>query len=125
MYTAIVLDEESHNKMVKLVGDSKNWEVIAHHMTVNMGKLNETFNSREILGQRVKMVVDAVASDHRVMAARVLTTEPTVKSANKTTHVTLMVNRSLGGKPFHSNELNEWLDLADPIEIFGVVEEIK
>jgi hypothetical protein len=36
-YTALILDEGSHKKLVDSIDIPEDWEVVAHHMTINMG----------------------------------------------------------------------------------------
>lgn len=42
LYSAVVLDEKSRTKLLERVGAliPKNYEVIAHHMTIKLGELH-------------------------------------------------------------------------------------
>jgi hypothetical protein len=117
MFTAIVLHEQSHELLLNLFAIPENWEKIAHHMTIKMGSAEFVEN---MLGQEATMKVVAIASNERVMAVQV---ETPVPSTNEIKHITLGVNRSIGGKPFHSNQLVEWTPIQ-PVEVKGIVKEV-
>lgn len=122
MYTAINLDEESKTKLVRhLIGYiPTGWEIIAHHMTINMGPIDKgPIKDRKFIGTSVEVEVDAIAADDKVIAVRVKTPIP---SNNKIKHITVAVNRTNGGKPVMSNDLTDWQPL-EPITLFGTIEE--
>lgn len=123
MYTALVLDQASHQKVYNqfkelIPGD---WEVIAHHMTCNMGDFNSgpLKNSEFKLGDVAKLTVISLAYDDKVMAVGV---ESEVPSSNDKKHITIAVNRKNGGKPFMSNQLKEW-NPTSPIVLTGTIQE--
>jgi hypothetical protein len=86
------------------------WERIAHHMTINMGGPGDG-PANHMLGETVEITVVSFAKDAKVMAVGVETACP---STNERKHVTVAVNRMGGGKPFHSNKLDNW----EPVEHF-------
>jgi hypothetical protein len=110
MYTAVVLTLESQARLLeafkKDVPDG--WEVIAHHMTCNMGSAHETV--QPFLGQTVDVIVKSLAVNPLVLAAGV---ECVIPSTNLRKHVTLAVNRANGGKPVMSNKLEEWVPVEE------------
>lgn len=122
-YTALVLDKESHQRLVKrfihLI--PKEWEIIAHHMTVNMGPITKGPLDKSRLGEDAELTVVSVAADDKVMAVGV-TSDVASKNAQK--HITVAVNRGNGGKPFMSNKLKEWEPLAEPFDLFGKITEV-
>ncbi|RDJ35107.1 MAG: hypothetical protein DWQ19_09745 [Crenarchaeota archaeon] len=124
MYTALVLTEKSRQTLLKSFQGliPPTWEVIAHHMTINMGNAasGPLAQSEFEVGQTAKLVVTHYAYDALVMAAGV---ECEVPSANTRKHITLAVNRREGGKPFYSNKLTDW-SYVSPIELEGVIEEV-
>jgi len=129
MYTAVVLSEEAHNKLVTTFGHlwdgQKGWKAFAHHLTMHMGPATE--NEQLMLGEFVTLVIDAVAQNEMVAAARVaraFTSRATVESKNPTPHITLAVNRKAGGKPVMSNQLTEWQPV-ETLRLRGRIEEVS
>jgi hypothetical protein len=119
-YSAVVLDQESHNKLVERFKGlfPEDWEVIAHHMTINMGNINPNFE--KYLGKKIDLEVISFAKDNLVAAVGVRGFPTT----NEIPHVTLAVNRKEGGKPFFSNKLKTWTSLPTPFTIKGIVQEV-
>jgi len=123
MYTALVISAESKNKLLGQFRDliPSDWELIAHHMTINMGSAKEgpLVNSGINLGDPAKLMVVGIAHDAKVVAVSV---QSNVPSSNKVKHITLAVNRKAGGKPFQSNQLTDWKPTS-PLELNGTIEE--
>lgn len=44
-------------------------------------------------------------------------------SKNEVPHVTVAVNRKEGGKPFMSNQIENWEELEEPLTLYGKVKE--
>lgn len=123
MYTALVLDKDSHQKLYAqfrelIPGD---WVVVAHHMTCNMGSFDSgpVKNSKFKLGDTATLVVTSLAYDDKVMAVGV---ESEVPSSNEKKHVTIAFDQKNGGKPFMSNQLREWKPTS-PIQLSGIIQE--
>jgi hypothetical protein len=123
MYTALVLDEESRQRLVKRFAHliPPEWEIVAHHMTVNMGPITKGPAESALLEQDAELTVISVAADEKVMAVGVSSDIP---SKNTQKHITVAVNRNAGGKPFHSNKLETWEPLSDPFDLFGTIQEV-
>lgn len=123
MYTALVLDEKSHNKLVQSFAHliPADWEVIAHHMTINMGPIRKGPADPSLLDQEAELTVESIAADGLVMAVGVSSKVP---SKNAIKHITLAVNREAGGKPFYSNKLKDWQPLDEPFELTGTILEV-
>lgn len=124
-YTALVLTEDSHNKLVATFQDRlpEGWKVYGHHMTIHMGPAKE--EEQPMIGEFATLLIDAIASNDKVMAVRVaqaFTTRIQVESKNPTPHVTLAVNRKVGGKPVMSNQLTEW-EPVETVRLRGRIEE--
>jgi hypothetical protein len=104
MYTAVVLTDESRKILLQKVADhmSEYDDVLAHHMTVNMGTHKPEVSGYK-LGDKVSLQVVGIAKDEKVCAVKV---ECEAGSTNDTKHITVAVNRAKGGKPFLSNKLN-------------------
>ena len=126
-YSGVVLDQESQQKLLDLP-IPEGWESIAHHMTITMGPLvhkkgKHDFSETYPVGASVELPVVSIGQDDRAMAVRVTPPHP-IKSKSSP-HVTVAVNRSEGGKPFHSNKIpEENFQPLDGIILRGVVEEI-
>lgn len=122
-YSALVLDEASHKQLVEVLSDClpEGWEVVAHHMTINMGPLRKGPCDSKRLGQAATLKVESLASDDLVMAVGVTSSVPSV---NAQKHVTVAVNRQAGGKPFFSNKLKDWVSLDEPFELTGTILEV-
>lgn len=126
MYTALVLTEKSRTKLMSRMRDfmPNDWEIIAHHMTINMGNVSNgpLARHRNALGTPESLVVVGWARDDKVFAVLV---ESTIPSVNKNKHVTIAVNRNGGGKPFHSNNLTNWEKLSEPFSLRGSIQEVR
>ena len=120
-YSGVVLTEESHSNLINKI-TPKHQEVIAHHMTIKLGQLDG--KDRQSIGQKVKLKVVSYASDEKVDAVGVEQIGNQPKSHNETPHITISVNRSAGGKPFHSNKLTNWELIGNAFEVEGIITEI-
>lgn len=120
MYTAVVLDNESREKLQARFKIPDNWTVKCHHMTTNMGR---AVNGPAAMhaGQTVDLTVTHLGSDGLVMAVRV---ECEVPSTNLTKHITLAVNEAMGGKPRMSNDLTDWAEV-ETLVLRGTVMEVN
>lgn len=123
IYTALVLDEDSHNRLVEHFHSAAplNWQRICHHMTINLGS-SEDGPAADLVGQQFEIVAKTFAEDNRVVAVGV---ESSVPSKNKIKHITVAVNVNGGGKPKHSNELTNWTPLVQPIVLHGIVQVVQ
>lgn len=123
MYTAVVLNKESRQRLVRRFVHliPPEWNIVAHHMTINMGPLVKGPAEPTLLGQDVELTVVSVAADDKVMAVGIVSDVP---SKNDKKHITLAVNSARGGKPFLSNKLENWEALADPFNLYGTVQEV-
>lgn len=124
MYSAVILDEKSHDKLVKWATEkfpiikAERWEVVAHHMTIKMGELpsylKDDIDSTQVLE------ATGYAYNDKVIAVRV----SGYFTSNDIPHVTIAVNRANGGKPVMSNKLTNWQPLVKPISLRGTVTEV-
>ena len=120
-YTGLVLDSDSASKLIEAVRSLilPNWEVICHHMTINLGDAKRG-DAAALLGTNQSLTAVAIASNDLVIAVKV---ETDVPSDNATKHITIAVNRKDGGKPFMSNKLCDWATIP-PIKLSGSVQEV-
>ena len=119
-YTCVLLDDKSRASLIKVFHQMipEGWDIVAHHMTINLGEIDEKY--QDLLGKDAKLTVTSYAIDDKVMAVGVKG-HPTV---NEIPHVTIAVNSKGGGKPYLSNKLRDWKPLNFPLELTGVVTEI-
>ena len=120
-YSAVVLDDKSHRKLMDKFKNiiPQDWKVYAHHMTINMGELEPEL--KKFLGLPVRLIVNDMAIDDKVLAVGV----EGFYSKNKKPHITLAVNINNGGKPRMSNDLTNWKKINKPLYLTGHVKEIQ
>lgn len=124
MYSAVVLDEKSHDKLVKWAVEkfaiikAEQWEIVAHHMTIKMGEIPSYL--KDDLNTTQSLEVTGFAYNDKVIAVRV----SGYFTTNEIPHVTIAVNRAKGGKPVMSNKLTSWQPLTKPMSIRGTVKEV-
>lgn len=125
MYTAIIIDETSKQKLLTYLKDiiPNDWNVICHHMTINLGSFNDgpLKDSNFGLNQEVSLTATKLAKDDKVIAVEVVSDVPSI---NKIKHITIAVNVKNGGKPVMSNKLTNWNDIS-PIQLKGIILEQK
>ena len=147
MYTAIVLTEEYQEKLQSILGHPYNdpdtgWQMICHHVTICMGRMKGKYTFE--LGEEVEIQISGAGKAHGFtipidkrkgipldaeVAFAATVRLPEGKSVkNDVPHITLAVNRGIGGKPFHSN-FSTWAEFPEgPTEewmssVKGVVQE--
>ena len=127
LYSAVVLNEESHGKLVNEFNSiiPNDWKIFAHHMTIVFGQ-GLPRDMEKYLGMKVKLVATEFGLSDKVMAVKV----EGFHSKNDKPHITLAVDVESGGKPFHSNQITDWKPLSNvigksEIVLEGTVEEIK
>lgn len=144
MYTAVVLDFESRTALLKEFEkfqleqsgfQTKNAQghPLTHHVTLNMGKIDEKLNSKDLIGETVEFKVVSFGCNNQVAAFAVEHQHgkfgfPSVQTSNKSPHITAAINIANGGKPFKSNELFEqnntnWAKLE--LTVKGTVQEVQ
>ena len=121
-YSAVVLDDKSKERLIAKFKNliPKDWEIVAHHMTINLGEIDPEFE--KFLGYKnVGLWVNDIGIDDKVIAVGV----SGFPSKNQKPHITLAINRKEGGKPVMSNYINEWEKLKRPFIVSGDVKEVK
>lgn len=121
LYSAVVLDDRSRQRLIEKFKTiiPIDWEIIAHHMTINLGEIDKNFE--KYLGLSVQLKIIDIAMDDKVIAVGV----SGFYSKNKKPHITLAVNRKNGGKPVMSNDLINWEFIKRPLFVTGKVTEVK
>lgn len=117
-YTAVVLDEESSNKLWDNFKDKipSDWKKYCHHMTINMGKAKKP----EDLGKTVELSVFEFGMDDMAAAVKVSGYDRADKGI---AHVTVAVNTNNGGKPKHSNDIASWNN-CNLVQLKGTIKEV-
>jgi len=120
-YSAVFLNERSRNKLIERFKPfiPEDWEIIADHMTINLGEIDPEYE--KYLGMSVLLTVEDFAMDDKVAAVGV----KGFWSKNSKPHITLAVNRKMGGKPYMSNNLTNWEKINRPFNVVGKVDEFK
>ena len=136
MYTAVVLDEKSHLKLTKWADDNikvngvrlpilvrdNGWEMICHHMTVSMGNAPEFI--KQYLGTKQKLDITHYGISDKAIAVRVVGFYVDPGEINRKPHITVAVNRQIGGKPVDSNKITNWTLVDGLITLSGEVKEV-
>ena len=124
-YTAVVLDEASRAKILIHVRIPDNFNVIAHHMTVDLQPSAKSM-AKDMIGQSVSMLVTTVGTGYNsdgslsIIALGVVTEAP---SKNTRKHITVALDPRFA-KPKDSNNINNWTNIA-PFTVTGEVQEVK
>ncbi len=127
MYTALVLTEESQEQLKAItekVYPDLNWELVCHHMTLHMGPASK--EEQCLIGRQFFITLDRIGKSDKAAAATVDSVR-SKEGINLSTahiqipHVTLMVNRKEGGKPFDSNKITEWFAYGEFRFVFETV----
>jgi len=136
-YSAVVLTDSSRAKLLNEIGWKvpAGWEVIAHHVTINMGELPPDL--KPSIGLPVEFQVIGYRQNDLVGACQVVLPSEIGKFVkNSQPHITIAVNRAGGGKPVMSNKMIEDdISLADqrgeigtglfsPFKVMGNIMEI-
>lgn len=122
-YSAIVLNEKSHNLLLSTFKDKipQGYKTIAHHMTIKLGELPES--QKQYIGTVTTIRAIKLGISEKAIAVMV-DGESTKMSTNKIPHVTIAVNISDGGKPVDSNYITNWELIEHPINLSGEIREI-
>ena len=120
LYSAVVLDKDSQNKLLNSFKIPEGWQSYAYHMTIVFGKGLE---DKSEIGKKVELTATELGISDMAMAVKV----EGYPSANEIPHITIAVNVNEGGKPYDSNKINNWgkLDLGYTLKLYGKVTEIK
>ena len=117
-YSAVELDDKSHNLLKQTFPSPEGWSAIAHHMTIDPFKVLPD----EETEKPVKLKVTHLGKNDKATAVKVSGYEG--KTNNKFPHVTLAVNKNGGGKPKDSNEITEWEPVEDDIYLTGTIKNL-
>jgi len=119
-YLAVVLSEQSSEKLKKVFGNIQpDWEWYGHHMTIKLG--GATTELQRYVGTQYTLLVTHIGQSDLAVAVKVADSG---LSLNKIPHVTLRVNTKQNGKPVDSNKIVHWNKVESVFSINGIVEEL-
>lgn len=119
LYSAVVLDDASHNLLVDKFGEEiGDWKLFAHHMTIGFQKSLEDLDLSRFEGKMVTLNVTHLGKSDKAIAVKV----SGFKTLNKIPHITLGV--STIGSPVDSNKITDWSMVEDVINVSGVVKNL-
>jgi hypothetical protein len=98
-----------------------NWELHADHFTVTYGKRYKELNLSHSLGDEIIMYATHLGGNEHCFAIKV----EGFYSDNSIKHITLLVNRSNGGKPVMSNSITQWNKINITLKLVGVLTEFE
>ena len=119
-YSCVVLDDKSRSMLLEHLSNNipNNFEIIAHHMTINMGELEPEM--KHMISDKVTLKVTKIGISELALAVAV----EGFPSKNDIPHITVAVNRKDGGKPFDSNKITNWQPVQFALELTGIVTEV-
>ena len=144
MYSAIVLNEDSANRLKHIVSGSglgehlegflfetKQGNPLPHHMTLSLGPLSKDSNKLKG-GEQALIHVAEIWLNKKIgaCAAQVVRAETLdgseITTINKHPHITCCIKEY--AKPFHSNQIFDedksiWIECPDGLQLEGTVEE--
>ena len=121
LYSAVVLDEDARDHLIKLVGDYVDipftWKKIAHHMTI-IFKEGLPEQLKDDLGKRVHLHLKNIGVSDDAIAVEV----EGYPSTKEIPHITVAIPKD--GKPADSNSITDWRPIEEDIILKGKVSEI-
>lgn len=121
LYYAVVLDDESRNKLLASIPVPEGWQKIAHHMTIifnPQGKSELLDKTIQNLGKEVSLKVVEFGSSEDAIAVKV---ECEIPSSNLIPHITIAIPPR--GKAVNSNKITSWnkIDAIKDLNLKGIV----
>lgn len=122
LYSAVVLDEESRDKLLALmrlyVEVPEDWKKLAYHMTI-IFKDGLPAELKDDLNEDVTLTVKTIGVSDNAIAVAV----EGYPSTKDNPHITLAIPPD--GKPVNSNDIKDWRDVENEILLIGKVSEIR
>lgn len=125
-YSAVVLEEDSRAKLLQHIkpfleaAPFEYDDIIAHHMTINMGALRPEV--QHLLGQQQRLEVTHYGFHDKCFAVRIGSGGEL--SVNTHPHITIAINRANGGSAKMSNDIEEWVKFKE-MNVTGIVKETE
>lgn len=115
-YQALVLDPQSRQELLTKIKPLFP-DVIAHHITLKYPATNQD----PLVKQPTVIKVIGIATDKKSVQAAIVDIDGKAQRPDgKTYHITISIDKDLGAKPAHSNQVIEkygWQKLTDDINI--------
>ena len=122
LYSAVVLNEESRDKLLALmrlyVEVPEDWKKLAYHMTI-IFKDGLPAELKDDLNEDVTLTVKTIGVSDNAIAVAV----EGYPSTKDNPHITLAIPPD--GKPVNSNDIKDWRDVENEILLIGKVSEIR
>ena len=122
LYSAVVLDEDSRDKLLALmrlcIDVPEDWKRLGHHMTI-VFKEGLPEELRNDLNKDVTLTVKSIGVSDDAIAVGV----EGYPSTKDNPHITLAIPPN--GKPVNSNYIEDWRDVENEILLNGKVSEIR
>lgn len=124
-YSAVILDKESHDKLLSIFYIPDNWIIYAHHMTICIGELPTIY--RDYRNEDVKLTVTHYSFTNKVLTVKVdgffaLSRGGKNETSNRIPHIT--VATSPNSRPKDSNDIENWIKIK-PFILNGTVKEVE
>lgn len=122
LYSGVVLDEKSKNKLLTAIGHRipEGWTIFCHHMTITFKK-GLPKELKDDLGKTVPLIVTAIGASDMAVAVKV----EGYPSDNEVPHITMAINTEGGGMPSMSKDIEFWVPLESYINVSGIITEVK
>jgi len=122
LYSAVVLDEDARDHLIKLVGDYVDipftWKKLANHMTI-IFKEGLPEQLKDDLGKRVHLHLKNIGVSDDAIAVEV----EGYPSTKDIPHITVAIPKD--GKPVNSNYIRDWRPIEEDIILKGKVTEVR
>lgn len=133
MYSAVVLDEKSHLKLVSwayknikvttvrlpILVEQNKWEIKCHHMTIEFGGIPDYIV--QYLNTKQSLDVTHIGVTPLVVAVKV----SGFPSLNRYPHITVAVNRPAGATSKMSNDIRDWIPIDNGPTLTGTVQKVN
>lgn len=122
MFSCVLLNNDSmiflKNHFLEII--PSDWKWYGHHMTIQLGELDEDL--KDLLGMDVELKITSLGISDKAIAVGV----SGFYSKNKIPHITLAVNTKNGGKPKDSNLIpsDKWKEYDLKQKLIGKITEI-
>lgn len=124
-WCAMVINNDSRSQLIEKLKTfdidafPDNWEIIAHHITID--PFNVLYDIA-LQGLPVTVRFVHIGRNNTAVALRAL--DFPFATNNSFPHVTLAINRLVGGKPKDSNLITEWLTLPEMLSVDGIIKNL-
>jgi len=119
LYSCVLLDEPSKQLIISRINIPDDWKIINHHMTITLGELPHEMKNR--IGEVIELPVNRIGISDLALALGV----DTDVCLKPNPHITVAINDKNGGKPKHSNDIENWVSMIQPFKVKGTITEVS